>query len=256
MPKNSAGYAKAEDKLNEVIKIAQDLKDDWQPLDPNLTVANMFIKKAGIKPLHDAIDAADAVDKLKTKHRAKAYNSLNSVVMRVTAMSKRCKMDATTIDQVQTYKDLVDGSNVAKVAKQRIKKAEKVAKTNVLAVADTEPTKQRSVSKQAFEDRLTNFKLMIGHLTADGTYKTNVKDLTIEALNAYVAVLEAANTATDEADKFLSTKITERSNYIRSKTDSVGSLIKDAKEELLVIEGSTGENFKKMKAIKFMPLKN
>jgi hypothetical protein len=255
MSKNSATYAKAEERLGDIIKIAEDLGTDWRPLDPNLTLANLIVRKNGIQTFHDACNTAAAFDKIKTDERALAYLPLNPLVVRVLAMARRCQMSQAIIDQVQVYKELIDGTNVTIRAARRKKKAEKEKQKTAIGDPEPDTTKPRSVSQQAFDDRLKNFKLMIVLLTTAGTYQTNVKDLSIEALAAFAVTLKTANDATDAADAVLSTKNDERAAYIRSKTDSVGSLIKDVKEELLTIEGKAGDNYKKAVAVKFMPLR-
>ena len=112
---------------------------------------------------------------------------------------------------------------------------------------------KRTVSRLAYNLRYDNFENLITLLTTAGTYKTNVADLSIAALNALLDRLAAANKATNDADKAWSNAADARNAALCSKTDSICSVVADIKMELISMETKLGATYKKVVEIKFMP---
>jgi hypothetical protein len=262
MAKQSTGFITTIPNFLDVIDILKSLGTAWNPIDDNLSIANLQARHDAAKVVADAFKVAHEFDKIKTSERETAYDPLNPLVRRVLAAAKACKMDAATIDDILTYKDLIDGTNVVKVANRREQEAKKEAEkkfklTGVKAEdnTDDDDDDKRSVSRQAYTLRYDNFKNLITLLTTAGTYKTNVEDLTLDALNAYFDRLTVADKTTNDADKAWSNASKTRRNAFCGATDSICTTVKDIKTELVSLEGKSGFNYKKVNAIKFMAIK-
>lgn len=256
MSKQNTGYANTVPQFAEVLGILKGLKDTWNPVNEQLYLVHLQARYDAAQPVLDAYELAFELDKLKTAERIKVYESLNSLVQRILAAATSCKMTASTIEQIKTYKNVVDGSNVAQA---NAKQQEKIVKIKALIAAGETPSdtsKARSVSKQTYDLRYDNFKRLLTLLTAAGNYKTNVPDLTLEALNTYLGILATANAATNNADKDLTDKRNDRDACLCNSTDSICAIVKDIKAELISIEGKTGDNYKKVTALQFMSVKD
>jgi hypothetical protein len=94
--------------------------------------------------------------------------------------------------------------------------------------------------------RYENFKRLINLLTIAGTYKTNLPDLTLDALNLFLSQLAAANQATNDADKAWADAVSNRDACLQSPQDSVYSVVRDIKTELIGMEGKNGVTYKKV----------
>jgi hypothetical protein len=263
MSKQRTGYATTVPNFLDVIGILIALNEGWNPVDENLLLVNLNKRHAAAKSVMDNLDVAIEFDKIKTSEREAAYAPLNPIVQRVLAAAKSCKMDVATIDDIETYKSLIDGNNVIQLEakkeakiKREEKKAFKLTGVKLERVAATEEEDKRSVSQQAYDLRYDNFKRLITLLTTAGTYKTNVQDLTLDALNAFLGRLEAANKATNAADVAWKSACNARDAALCAETDSICSTVKDIKAELISMEGSQGVNYKKVTAIKFMKTKD
>lgn len=251
MSKQNTGYANVIPQFAKVIGILEELKTNWNPINDQLTIEQLKARHEAAKPFVDSFNVAFEFDKIKTSEREKAYLPLNSLLQRIVAAATNCKMDATIVEQVKTYKSLIDGTNVGQATAKREEKKEKLKAT--LAEGENLPENNaRSVSKQTYDLRFENFKRLITLLTTAGTYKTNVPDLTLAALNDYADTLAAANTATAAANEVWAQKLKERNACLSAKEDSILSVVKDIKTELVSMETKKGDNFKAVAALKFM----
>jgi hypothetical protein len=263
MAKQSTGFITTIPNFFSVIDILSDLGVEWNPIDTNLSVPNLKVRHDAAQLVMDALKVATEFDKIKTSERETAYAPLNGLLQRILAAATACKMDAATLEDVSLYKDLIDGGNVNKLAARKeakIKKEEKKAfkLTGVKPVRTmlTEDDDKRTVSRMAYTLRYDNFKNLITLLTTAGTYKTNVADLTLDALNAYLNRLEMANKATNDANKAWENACDARNAALCAKTDSICSTVNDIKVELISMEKKSGPNYKKVVAIKFMDVKD
>jgi hypothetical protein len=263
MSKPSTGFITTVPNFYDVIDILVELGVNWNPIDPTLSIAGLKARHAAAKSVMDAYKMAFEFDKIKTNEREAAYAPLNALMQRVLAAVVACKMDAATVKNIITYKDLIDGGNVNKLAARKEAKikrdAEKTLKLTGVVAETTETTDEedkRTVSRLGYSLRYDNLKNLITLLTTAGTYKTNVKDLSIDALNAYLDSLEAANKATDDADKAWSSAAELRNAALCAKTDSICSTVADIKMELISMEGKMGATYKKVVGIKFMQMQD
>jgi hypothetical protein len=262
MAKQSTGFTTTVPNFSDVIDILVDLGVVWNPIDTNLSIPMLKARHAAAKSVMDALKVATEFDKIKTSEREAAYAPLNGLVQRVLAAANACKMEAATIADSLIYKDLIDGGNVNKLAarkeaklKREEKKIFKLTGVKPVRAAPTEEDDKRTVSRLAYGLRYDNFKNLITLLTTAGTYKTNIADLSIDALNAYLNQLEVADKATNDADKAWSSAIEARNTALCAETDSICSTVNDIKVELTSMEKKSGPNYKKVCAIKFMPVK-
>lgn len=259
MSKQSTGFITTIPNFYDVIDILKDLGGTWNPIDTNLSIASLTARHDAAKVVMDALKVATEFDKIKTSARETAYAPLNGLLQRILAAATACKMDAATITDISLYKDLIDGGNVNKLAarkenklKKEEKKIFKLTGVQPVRATPTEEDDKHTVSRMAYALRYDNFKNLITLLTTAGTYKTNVPDLTLDALNAYLNRLEAADKATNDADKAWSNAIKARNAALSAKTDSICSTVDDIKAELISMEKKSGPNYKKVVAIKFM----
>ena len=87
-----------------------------------------------------------------------------------------------------------------------------------------------------------------------GTYKTNLPDLTLDALNLFLVQLAAANKATNDADKAWADAVSNRDACLQGPEDSVYTVVRDIKTELIGMEGKKGVNYKKVVELPIAPL--
>ena len=251
MAKSPSGQDYIVPNFAEVIEILESLGAQWNPLNDDLLIAHLKKRHAAGELVMTALRKADAFDQLTTDQRVLAYAPLNGTVRRVLATAKACKMTPSTIERVKNLKDLVDGTNVVQTAAERDKKSEKAKALLPEGTDAPETPKPQSVSQQSFEERLTNYKILLTLLETAGDYRTNEDDLTLAALNAYAASLAAANKATKDADNAWGTKRSERDRILMGATDSIYADVTDIKTELMRIEKGKGENYKKVAAFIF-----
>ena len=262
MAKQSTGFTTTVPNFLDVIDILVELGVAWNPIDTNLSIPMLKARHAAAKVVMEAFKVANEFDKIKTSEREAAYAPLNGLVQRVLAAANACKMDAATIADILIYKDLIDGGNVNKLAarkeaklKREEKKIFKLTGVKPVRAAPTEEDDKRTVARLGYGLRYDNFKNLITLLTTAGTYKTNVADLSIDALNAYLNQLEVADKATNDADKAWSMAAQARKATLCGETDSICSTVNDIKMELVSMEKKSGPTYKKVAAVKFMPIK-
>lgn len=235
--------------LGETIKILKNMGADWNPVHPKLLIPALETLHADAEAMTEAIRAAVVFDNLKTKERLTAFAPLSALVRRVYAASECCEMDKTTVEKVETYKDLIDGTNIAKATALRKKKTKKAMA--LLPEGETLPdaAKTRSIAQLKYEERLANFKTLIVLLETAGNYTTNEADLSIAALKMFAASLTLANQATDDAYNMLASKREERNQLFFGETDSITFVMEKAKKQLFSREGKAGVNMKKFTAL-------
>ncbi len=260
MAKQSTGFITTIPNFSDVIDILVEPGVNWNPIDPMLSIANLQARRTAAEAVMNAYKTAFEFDKIKTSERETAYALLNAVVRRVLAAAVAGKMDAATVEDIMTYKDLIDGSNIGKLAARKEAKTKKAAEKTLKLTGLMPETPEaaveddkRTVSRLAYNLRYDNFENLITLLTTAGTYKTNVADLSIAALNALLDRLAAANKATNDADKAWSNAADARNAALCSKTDSICSVVADIKMELISMETKLGATYKKVVEIKFMP---
>ncbi len=235
--------------LGETIKILKNMGADWNPVHPKLLIPALETLHTDAEAMTEAITAAIVFDTLKTKERLTAFAPLNALVRRVLAASECCEMDKTTIEKVKTYKDLIDGTNIAKATALRKKKTEKAIA--LLPEGETLPdaAKTRSIAQLKYEERLANFKTLIVLLETAGNYTTNEADLSIAALKSFATSLSLANQTTDDAYNMLASKREVRNQLFFGEADSIAFALEKTKKQLFSKEGKAGANMKKMTAI-------
>ncbi len=258
MAKQSTGFTTTVPNFSDVIDILVELGAGWNPIDPNLSIVQLTARHTAAKAVMLAYKAAFEFDKIKTSEREAAYVPLNGLVQRILAAANACKMDAATIQNIMTYKDLIDGGNVNKLMARKAAKVKREA-TKTFKLTGIMPTTpdateedKRTVSRLAYALRYDNLENLITFLVTTGNYKTNIEDLTIVALNAYLNRLAVANKATNDADKALSNAADARNAALCAETDSICSTVIDIKTELASMEKKTGPTYKKVVAVKFM----
>lgn len=252
MSKNNSGQGKIVSKFMDIIDILEAMDINWKPIDDQLLIANLKARHAAGEALLNDIGTALALSQLKTAEREKAYQPLNPLVKRIFAAAKACKMEATTIERIKTLKDLIDGTNISQ-ATAKVKREEKKTRALLPEGAELPETpKGRSVAKQAYEERYDNFKKLITLLTITENYKTHEADLTTAAMNTLLDALAAANKVTNDADKALAAKRAERDATVSGKTDSILSVVKNIKDQLVSMEGNSGVTYKKVTAVKLL----
>jgi cysteinyl-tRNA synthetase len=263
MAKQSTGFTTTIPNFSNVIDILVELGVDWNPINTDLSIPQLKARHAAAKLVMDAYKSALEFDKIKTSEREAAYLRLNSLVQRILAAANACKMGTATIEDVATYKGLIDGGNISKLAAKKDAALKRAAKktfklTGIMPEKTdaTEEEDKRTVSRMAYALRYDNFENLITLLTTAGTYKTNVADLSIDALNAYLDRLAAANKATNDADKAWSTAVDARNAALCGKTGSICSTVADIKAELVSMETKSGPTYKKVLDIKFMQMQD
>ena len=257
MAKVNTGHAVNVENFNQVVINLKNMGSAWNPVDESLSIKSLEAHHADCLAVLKGVNDADAMDKKKTAERAAAYASLNTLVTRTIAAMKSCKMAASDIDNAITKKDLIDGSNIAKMAMKRKKahlKREITGNTEG-AVLDT-ATKTHSVSQMAYDTRLSNFEKLIAQLETAGNYRTNHADLTLEALKTFAEKLRQANDDTNHAFDLLTNKRKERNNVLYFNEDATTTRSDLIKDELLSLEGSSGVHVKKIKEYKFTKFKD
>jgi hypothetical protein len=70
--------------------------------------------------------------------------------------------------------------------------------------------------------------------------------LTLDGLNLFLAQLAAANKATNDADKAWADAVSNRDACLQGPENSVYSVVRDIKLELIGMEGRQGANYKKV----------
>ena len=252
MAKLNTGHAVNVENLNQVTINLKNMGSTWNPVDESLTIAQLEAHHADCLAALKAVNDAEAVDKKKTAERAAAYTPLNPLVMRVIAAMKSCKMATSDIENAVTIKNLIDGTNIAKVAAKRKKALLKrdIIENTEGAVLET-TTKTHSVAQLAYDTRLTNFEKLIAQLETAGNYKTNHADLSLAALKDFALKLRQANDDTNHAFDLLTNKRKARNILFYDTEEGMTTRAALIKDELLSLEGSSGVNFKKMKDYKF-----
>jgi hypothetical protein len=258
MAKSSTGFTTTIPNFSDVIDILVELGVDWNPIDTNLSIPQLKVRHDAAKAVMEAYKSVFEFDRIKTGEREAAYVPLNGLMQRVLAAAIACKMDAATIQNIMTYKDLIDGGNVNKLEARKDAKlkreAKKTFKLTGIMPEKSEATAEedkRTVARLAYNLRYDNFENLITLLATAGTYQTNVEDLKIDALKAYFNRLAVANKATDDADKTLSSAKKALDAAFFGKTDSICSTVLDVKMLLVSMEKKTGPTYKKVVAIKF-----
>lgn len=266
MSKKKLGYTTVLPRFLDIIDILEALEPNrWNPLNPNLSILSLKERHARSLLVVENYEKIFEIDKIKTTERETAYAPLNTLVQRVYAAASSCQMSPATLEQIKTYKDVIDGSNVSLLAAERKREAKKaqealekaalekgimspIENTASTDATDNDSTeaKKRSVSKMSFESRYDNFKRLINLLTVAETYRTNLPDLTLDALNLFLDKLAAANKATNDADKAWADAVKERDNCLRAAENSVYAVVKDIKTELIGMETKNGETYKKV----------
>jgi hypothetical protein len=266
MAKKSLGYATVLPRFLAIIAILEALqKGVWNPINLLLSILSLKERYDRCVGIVAAYDTIFEFDKIKTSERVAAYAPLNPLVQRVYAAASNCGMAPATLELIKTYKDVIDGSNVAQLAAERARQAKKGKEALEKAalekratrlseettatdesINDTADTNKRSVSRQTYELRYENFKRLINLLTVSEVYKTNLPDLTLDALNLFLGKLAAANKATNDADKAWADAVSNRDACLQGPEDSVYSVVRDIKTELIGMETKSGANYKKV----------
>ncbi len=256
MAKVNTGHAVNVENLNQVIINLKNMGSVWNPVDESLSIASLEAHHTACLAVLKALNEADAMDKKKTAERAAAYLPLNPLIARTIAAMKSCKMAASDIDNATTIKNLIDGTNIAKISLKRKKENLKREGTALTEGAAAETaTKTHSVSQMAYDTRLSNFEKLIAQLETADNYKTNHADLTLVALKAFADNLRQANDDTNHAFDLLTNKRKERNILLYSSDDATTKRSDMIKDELLSLEGSSGVNYKKIKDYKFKKAK-
>lgn len=256
MEKQNAGVDNTHNQFETVVKAIVDLGDKWQPTAAHLSVKNLWALHATIKPMLDNYDAAELAYSQITTNRADKFSYLNSVVKRVYSIADSCGMTAEPVAAVKTYKDLIDGTNIAQ-AKAKIKahnkKNEKLAKAGKATI---ELKKTRPVAEQSFALKLQNFGLLVKELENAGNYNTNEEGVTLAELKTLWQELDTANKTVPTAKKALDKKRTERKTLIAGEKNSVLAVVKDVKKHFKGMKnGKDLPEYKQVTDVKFTSLK-
>lgn len=252
MEKQNAGYANTDKQFEKIILIAEQAGQNYNPLQPHLSIAHLRTFQQTIEPMMADYNRVKRLKAEALNNRTQLFDSLDRTVKRVAANAEVAKIEPHILSEIMTYKNLIDGTNVAIVAaklKLKIKKAEQFIEKGEQVEM---PTKSRSVSQQPMSMRLSNFKLLLDSLKASTKYATNEVDMSVAFLQNQYDALDAANNAAIAAEKAWKSKLAERDLLLAGETDSVKSIVKDIKKYLVgTKESKTSKMYKDICAVKF-----
>jgi hypothetical protein len=256
MEKQNKGVDNTHNQFETIVNHVVDIGALWQPTAPHLSVKNLWALHGTIKPMLDSYDAVELSHSQIAGNRANKFIYLDGIAKRVYAIADSCGMAPEVVTAVKTYKDLIDGTNIAQ-AKAKIKahnkKNEKLAKAGKPTI---ELKKTRPVAEQSSALKLQNFGFLIKELDNAGNYNTNEEGVTLAELKALWQELDTANKTVAAAKKALDKKHTERNALIVGEKDSVLAAVKDIKKHLRGMKnGKDLPEYKRIVAVKFPSLK-
>lgn len=252
MANANTGYAKNVSQFEEIVNILKNMGEKWNPANNKLKIENLVSRHAACKKVLDELNVSLALDQKKTAERQAAYDLLNPLIRRALAAAKSIEMDAASLEKATILKNLIDGTNIAQ-ASARQKKEEKTRQTLMATEGASVPeaSKNNSVSRLAFDERLENFKKFVIVFETAGNYATNEPDLTLAGLKAFTNSLKVANDATNDAWNLKNNKRAERNEVFFGVSDSMNSVIDLIKTQLIATETKKGPNYKMVVSYKF-----
>lgn len=256
MEKQNKGVDNTHNQFETVINAVADLGDKWQPTAPHLSVKSLWALHGTVKPMLDSYDAVELTYSQAAANRADKFTYLNGIVKRVYPIADSCGMTVEAVTAVKTYKDLIDGNNIAQ-AKAKIKAQNKKNETLAKAgKATIELKKTRPVAEQSAALKHQNFGFLIKELDNAGNYNTHEEGITLAELKTLWQELDTTNKTVAAAKKTLDKKHAERNALIVGTKNSVLSAVTDIKKHFRGMKnGKELPEYKQIVAVKFPSLK-
>ena len=231
----ATGFSTAYNPSNPLIKLIG--------LNSTLTNSQNSLLKVDNKLIADKnnIDARDIIFSPVSKLTTRIYNALAS-----------CGTTPQIIADAKTFTRKLQGKRAVPI--KPITPTPTIEATITPTPVPTPPLPEpvhHSASQMSFDNRIENFQKLILLLISEPLYNPNEADLTITALNTYLASMRAANSAVISSTTDLKNARISRNKILYAPITGLFNLQIEVKNYVKSIFGASSDEFKEVSKIKF-----
>lgn len=168
-----------------LVSLITEYGETYNPVNENLTVANMTLKWTAVNDMQNAYLLAKDNTNLPIDERELKFEKLNKLARRTVSLYESTHAIKQAVADAKSFLKKITGSNV------KVKKLED---------GITPDPKYISNSHQSFVQKMANFAELINIYKNDTNYASNEDDLKITSLETVLSDLKTANDTVVSAD--------------------------------------------------------
>jgi hypothetical protein len=267
---SETGHIKNVANFNVLIITCQGFGASYNPSNSAITVPPMQALYASANASVTGCDNLGNTLQQRINDRVLAFILAKPTASRIMAALVACGADAETIKNAKTINRKIQGQRAGKVKTSNSDTNGSTPATDtptpvVTGIAET-PISQKtiapitvqpviiSVSQQSYDRLISNFQLLVNYASQVPGYNPNESDLSITALMAYLATLQAANNAVITAHVNYNNAITARTKILYDKTSGLVHVALQVKQYVNSVFGPHSIPAKQVNKIHFKTL--
>ena len=236
---NESGHAKNIANFASYISIVTTF-GGYKPPVPQIEIAALEARRTAFQAALDTVTPKASAETIALNARQEVFELLTPLVRRVVNAAAVSVNDQLFSNDLRTIARKILGKSAAK----------KPADDPL--TPDVDESKQGiSSSQMSFDNRIANFAELINLLESSGLYNPNESDLTITALQSFLADMQAKNTAAVNAVNEARAARIARDAVLYNDTDGIIALANLVKKYVKALFGVSSPQYKQLTALKF-----
>lgn len=234
------GHVKNAENFSKLITEVSGFGATYNPSASDLQLAQLQAKDAAVQAAMANVSVKEGLWKAKINDRQTAYQKMATLASRCVGVAASDDLNAKIIKDLRAVQKKITGKRSEKLPDEPQPSAAPAAKTV-------------SAAQTSFDKRKDHFSKLIGLLQTVSTYTPTEPDLSIAALNTYLAGLSATTDNVNSTSKDLYKARKDRNiELYKEKTGAVDIALR-VKEYVkgMLPAGASSAEYKRVKAISF-----
>jgi hypothetical protein len=245
------GHSKNVANFEDLISFCLAYGANYNPANASITISGLQAKHAAALADLQAVKSAKTGFDNATNAREILFKDFKKFATRVLSALAAVSPSKQTLDDAKSINKKIQGRRATSK-----NKGLPPASSGTTGTPDAPEDNTISVSQQSYDSLIDHFAKLIQTVSQEPLYNPNEADLSVAGLNAYLANMQAANTAVINATTVLSNARIARDKTLYHKTTGLVKTATDAKLYVKSIFGTTSAQFKQVSKLKFSYAKN
>jgi hypothetical protein len=243
MKYNETGHARNVAHFEELITVVQSIPN-YNPAANMIQINNLITFRNQLKECLQSVNDKNASYRDKIYARQTAFEKMSALAGRIVAMMAGLGMDEKILSQARSVIKKIRGGGSKK-------KAEGVIESVNSGDSPVAVPKKVSVSQMSFDQRKSNFNVLVSLLAVQNDYVPNEDELKVVNLQLYLQNLEALNEGANKSNQELIMARQKRDDLLYKEVTGALAIAQQVKSYIKAAFGTKSNEYERIKDIKF-----
>lgn len=253
--KSETGHMKNLMNLEDLIARFSALGGRYNPSRPELQLGNLQQMYQEAQQVFERLTTASTFYDTATNARADLFDQLGPLSTRIVNTLIASGVSAKTLDDARGFQRKIQGTRSGKKESELNGTLNETnpteTATNGTENGETAAERKRSASRQSYDLKIDHFAKLASLTQNEPTYQPNEQELQVGALLSFLQQLRTINTSKTYADAEMEVARRERKRVFYHLENGLVARALQAKAYAKAALGSTSEDFKDIRRIKF-----